>query len=176
MPEPQSGVLATSPHPPYSRNHVPGGTRTPDPRLRRPMLYPAELLAHIGAGDGNRTHVAGLEGQNSTIELHPQHHTLLYVKKNSIGVEGFEPPAPWSQTTYSTKLSHTPLHLCPDDESYSIRFYRFWQAFFSYFLKKFSLFFSDNVKSPQEAVSNRKFMSLTAPGFMSVTSPSSYTA
>ncbi len=24
------------------------------------------------AGDGNRTHVAGLEGQNSTIELHPQ--------------------------------------------------------------------------------------------------------
>ena len=50
---------------------VPGGTRTPDPRLRRPMLYPAELLAH-GAGDGNRTHVAGLEGQNSTIELHPQ--------------------------------------------------------------------------------------------------------
>ena len=92
------------------KKHVPGGTRTPDPRLRRPMLYPAELLAHIGAGDGNRTHVAGLEGQNSTIELHPQHHTLLYVKKNSIGVEGFEPPAPWSQTTYSTKLSHTPLH------------------------------------------------------------------
>ena len=27
--------------------HVPGGTRTPDPRLRRPMLYPAELLAHM---------------------------------------------------------------------------------------------------------------------------------
>ena len=54
-----------------STTSVPGGTRTPDPRLRRPMLYPAELLAHIGAGDGNRTHVAGLEGQNSTIELHP---------------------------------------------------------------------------------------------------------
>ena len=61
--------VTTSPHPPHT---VPGGTRTPDPRLRRPMLYPAELLAHIGAGDGNRTHVAGLEGQNSTIELHPQ--------------------------------------------------------------------------------------------------------
>ena len=54
-----------------STTSVPGGTRTPDPRLRRPMLYPTELLAHIGAGDGNRTHVAGLEGQNSTIELHP---------------------------------------------------------------------------------------------------------
>ena len=69
------------------------------------MLYPAELLAHIGAGDGNRTHVAGLEGQNSTIELHPQLNVHV---KRSIGVEGFEPPAPWSQTTYSTKLSHTP--------------------------------------------------------------------
>ena len=26
---------------------VPGGIRTPDPRLRRPLLYPAELQAHI---------------------------------------------------------------------------------------------------------------------------------
>ena len=24
----------------------PGGIRTPDPRLRRPMLYPTELLTH----------------------------------------------------------------------------------------------------------------------------------
>ena len=92
MPEPQSGVLATSPHPPYLENHVPGGTRTPDPRLRRPMLYPAELLAHIGAGDGNRTHVAGLEGQNSTIELHPQH--LIRVKKNKYRGGGIRTPGP----------------------------------------------------------------------------------
>ena len=28
--------------------------------------------AYFGAGDGNRTHVASLEGWNSTIELHPQ--------------------------------------------------------------------------------------------------------
>ena len=26
--------------------YVPEGIRTPDPRLRRPLLYPAELLAH----------------------------------------------------------------------------------------------------------------------------------
>ncbi len=26
-----------------------------------------------------------------------------------VGVEGFEPPAPWSQTTCATKLRHTPL-------------------------------------------------------------------
>ena len=25
----------------------PGGVRTPDPRLRRPVLYPAELLTHL---------------------------------------------------------------------------------------------------------------------------------
>lgn len=27
---------------------------------------------HIGAGDGNRTRIASLEGWNSTIELHPR--------------------------------------------------------------------------------------------------------
>ncbi len=46
------------------------GTRTPDLLLRRQLLYPAELSAHFGAGDGNRTHVTSLEGWNSTIELH----------------------------------------------------------------------------------------------------------
>ena len=59
----------------YTRHGAPEGIRTPDPRLRRPMLYPTELQTHVcqfGAGDGNRTHAASLEGWNSTIELHPQ--------------------------------------------------------------------------------------------------------
>ena len=30
-----------------NRINVPEGIRTPDPRLRRPLLYPAELLTHI---------------------------------------------------------------------------------------------------------------------------------
>ena len=67
---------------------TPEGTRTPDLLLRRQLLYPAELLAHIlsadlsqepdhatkedGAGDGNRTHATSLEGWGSAIELHPQ--------------------------------------------------------------------------------------------------------
>ena len=64
----------------YARHFgAPEGIRTPDPRLRRPMLYPTELQTHLkvcfpkecGAGDGNRTHAASLEGWNSTIELHP---------------------------------------------------------------------------------------------------------
>ena len=79
---------------------APKGTRTPGLLLRRQLLYPAELLAHLwghllarisiffpqlrksksdlsplgnfGAGDGNRTHTTSLEGWGSTIELHPQ--------------------------------------------------------------------------------------------------------
>ena len=33
-----------------------------------------------GAGDGNRTHAASLEGWNSTIELHPQ-NLLHYINR-----------------------------------------------------------------------------------------------
>ena len=76
----------TEPYPPCG---VPWGTRTPDLLLRRQLLYPAELKAHLfkfnknrqwrtllgtgtagGASDGNRTHATSLEGWNSTIELH----------------------------------------------------------------------------------------------------------
>ena len=45
--------------------------RTSGLLLRRQLLYPAELKAQLGAGDGNRTHVTSLEGWNSTLELHP---------------------------------------------------------------------------------------------------------
>ena len=34
---------------------APGRTRTPGRRLRRPLLYPAELLAHFGRGERIRT-------------------------------------------------------------------------------------------------------------------------
>ena len=64
----------------FSGSNEPGGIRTLDLRLRRPLLYPAELQTHFSqnlfqglkkAGDGNRTHVSSLEGWCSTIELHP---------------------------------------------------------------------------------------------------------
>ena len=60
---------------------TPGGTRTPYLLLRRQLLYPDELLAHLGgAGDGNRTRVTSLEGWRSTIELHPHIHNSLAIQ------------------------------------------------------------------------------------------------
>ena len=86
----------------------PEGIRTPDPRLRRPLLYPAELQTHQ-AGDGNRTHVSSLEGWCSTIELHP--HILLRTVEGlwkTIGVTGFEPATSWSQTRRSSQAEPHP--------------------------------------------------------------------
>ena len=72
-PEPQSGALPIELRPPYFVG-APGEIRTPDTRLRRPLLYPTELQARfasvcgalclksVGAGDGNRTHATSLEG------------------------------------------------------------------------------------------------------------------
>ena len=48
-------------------------TRTRDLHLGKVALYQLSYYRrHFGAGDGNRTHVASLEGWNSTIELHPR--------------------------------------------------------------------------------------------------------
>ena len=91
-PEPQSGALPTELIPPYDSIGTPREIRTPDLLLRRQLLYPAELLAHIslpacakhGAGDGNRTHVSSLEGWCSTIELHPHGRSLIQPRDNNI--------------------------------------------------------------------------------------------
>ena len=45
--------------------------RTCDPLLVRQMLSQLSYNPIFGAGEGDRTLTAGLEGQNSTIELHP---------------------------------------------------------------------------------------------------------
>jgi hypothetical protein len=59
-------------------NGVPGGIRTPDLRIRSPLLYPAELQGHKnGAGEGNRTLATSLEGWGSTIELHPPAKSII---------------------------------------------------------------------------------------------------
>ena len=96
----------------HTHHTEPGGIRTLDLRLRRPLLYPAELQTHFNipfskgspyfygkAGDGNRTHVSSLEGWCSTIELHP----------HDIGVTGFEPATSWSQTRRSSQAEPHPV-------------------------------------------------------------------
>ena len=45
--EPQSCAITNFAIPTILKN-VPEGIRTPDPRLRRPLLYPTELRTHIG--------------------------------------------------------------------------------------------------------------------------------
>ena len=96
----------------YTHHNVPEGIRTPDPRLRRPLLYPAELQTHSSvcnreAGDGNRTHVSSLEGWCSTIELHPH---ACGNKFTAVGVTGFEPAASWSQTRRSSQAEPHPVN------------------------------------------------------------------
>ena len=109
-------------HNSLTKGNVPKGIRTPDPRLRRPLLYPAELWTHFAshlqlckwkAGDGNRTHVSSLEGWCSTIELHPQ----------EVGVTGFEPATSWSQTRRSSQAEPHPEGL-----NYLVKRRRFLEA------------------------------------------------
>ena len=102
-PGPQSGALTNWATP--AIYGAPEEIRTPDTRLRRPLLYPTELQAHIllwcagryplcfGAGDGNRTHATSLEGWSSTIELHPHetrmNSTLVYYNNASVECQTF---------------------------------------------------------------------------------------
>ena len=77
----------------------PGGIRTPDPRLRRPLLYPTELLNHI-----NLERAMGIEPTTSAwkAEVLPLNYTRM------VGVAGFEPATPCSQGRCATKLRYTP--------------------------------------------------------------------
>ena len=59
-------------------------TRTHDPWFWRPVLYQLSYTPVLGAGDGNRTRTASLEGWNSTIELHP-HLTMPYYNNTHNG-------------------------------------------------------------------------------------------
>ena len=75
---------------------LPRGIRTPDPRLRRPMLYPTELWA-----EQNRIRKTAAEIENGLSDDSP--FMLL------VGVQGFEPWTPWSQTRCATGLRYFPI-------------------------------------------------------------------
>ena len=98
----------------YTHHNVLEGIRTPDPRLRRPLLYPAELRTHLltftKLANGKR--VMGIEPTYPAWKAGVL--PLNYTRR--VGVTGFEPAASWSQTRRSSQAEPHPvihnIHFC----------------------------------------------------------------
>ena len=90
---------------------MPEGIRTPDPRLRRPLLYPAELRTQNWF---TNCYVITLVERVMGIEpTYPAWKAgvlpLNYTRMLSlVGVTGFEPATPWSQTRCSSQAEPHP--------------------------------------------------------------------
>ena len=68
-----------------NKNGAVDETRTRDLHLGKVALYQLSYYRMcVGAGDGNRTHVASLEGWNSTIELHPHSGAVDEIRTRDI--------------------------------------------------------------------------------------------
>ena len=88
-PEPQSGALTNCAIPTICETlvqwlkslNVPKGIRTPDPRLRRPLLYPAELRTHVNCFC-NPKRVMGIEPTYLAwkASVLPLNYTRIYIK------------------------------------------------------------------------------------------------
>ena len=80
----------------YLAPSVPEGIRTPDPRLRRPLLYPAELQTHALFSEKR---VMGIEPTYPAWKagVLPLNYTC------AVGVTRFELAASWSQTRRSSQ-------------------------------------------------------------------------
>ena len=93
--------------------NVPEGIRTPDPRLRRPLLYPAELQTRINfipvyrllTDHSVRKRVMGIEPTYPAWKagVLPLNYT------REVGVTGFEPATSWSQTRRSSQAEPHPV-------------------------------------------------------------------
>ena len=92
--------------------NVSGGIRTPDPRLRRPLLYPAELQTHKRVMGIEPTYLAW---KASVLPLNYTRKGNIYKendclnKQSSVGVTGFEPAASWSQIKRSSQAEPHPV-------------------------------------------------------------------
>ena len=97
-----------------SLTNVPEGIRTPDPRLRRPLLYPAELQTHFSLSEKR---VMGIEPTYPAWKagVLPLNYTRIFAETvkvvYSIGVTGFEPAASWSQTRRSSQTEPHPVRV-----------------------------------------------------------------
>ena len=63
-----------------------GGTRTPDPLLRRQLLYPPELQTHKMERVMGIEPTTSLEGWDSAIELHPHNITIISQKLRFVNI------------------------------------------------------------------------------------------
>ena len=75
---------------------APERIRTVDLRLRRPLLYPPELLAHAPKLIA------------SPLTVVARNPIRLRASATKVGVRGFEPPTPCAQGRCATRLRHTP--------------------------------------------------------------------
>ena len=103
---------------------APGRIRTCGPRIRSPLLYPAELQAHdpttsavasgrprSGRRGSNPRHSAWKADALPT-ELHPPAAPCRLCRA-MVGTRGFEPPTPCSQSRCATRLRHVPTAALP---------------------------------------------------------------
>ncbi len=133
---PQPSALPTELRSPCLYNHrrsprcqtpslgAPGRIRTCGPRIRSPLLYPAELQAlgsnTAAVASGRRK--SGRRGSNPRhsawkadalpTELHPP-ASPCRPSRTVVGTRGFEPPTPCSQSRCATRLRHVPTAAHP---------------------------------------------------------------
>ena len=107
----------------HTHHTEPGGIRTLDLRLRRPVLYPAELQTRINfipvyrllTDHSVRKRVMGIEPTYPAWKagVLPLNYTRIFAETvkvvYSIGVTGFEPAASWSQTRRSSQAEPHPV-------------------------------------------------------------------
>ena len=97
----------------FSGLNEPGGIRTLDLRLRRPLLYPAELQTHFPLFEAShfsvRKRVMGIEPTYPAWKagVLPLNYTRIF-NCSQVGVTGFEPATSWSQTRRSSQAEPHP--------------------------------------------------------------------
>ena len=141
----------------FERVNEPGGIRTLDLRLRRPLLYPAELQTHFSLNENlsfsNEKRVMGIE---PTYPAWKAGVLPLNYTRRMIGVTGFEPATSWSQTRRSSQAEphpdisfiSLPLRLCVSFVSPAATRYIIWHVsqkvnrFFKVFLLFYDCFFT----------------------------------
>ena len=125
---------------------MPEGIRTPDPRLRRPLLYPAELRTHF-VDSCYPKRVMGIEPTYLAwkASVLPLNYTrTMFMNHIQIGVTGFEPAASWSQTRRSSQAEPHPVPVAlvrTQTVLYTLRreksttFFNFFQTFFDHIFR-----------------------------------------